>query len=120
MMKYAVNHPWKFRDYKLAWFAGFMLVSVSFLIEIVTFFVLLFDTDAIFDVLGNYAIVLVIADFGSNFYALELDKKNKEIITSEKYEELLVWEVTTSTSADKDDPENKLEDENVLWGDLVN
>ena len=120
MMKYAVNHPWKFRDYKLAWFAGFMLVSVSILIEIVTFFVLLFDTDAIFDVLGNYAIVLVIADFGSNFYALELDKKNKEIITSEKYEELLVWEVTTSTSAENDDPENKLEDENVLWGDLVN
>ena len=120
MMKYAVNHPWKFRDYKLAWFTGFMQMSISMLIEIATFFVLLFDTDAIFDVLGNYAIVLIIADFGSNFYVLELDKKNKEIITSEKYEELLVWEVTTSTSAMNCDPANLLEPENVLWGDLVN
>lgn len=24
MMKYAVNHPWKFRNIRLAWIAGFM------------------------------------------------------------------------------------------------
>ena len=95
-------------------------MSISILIEIATFFVLLFDTDEIFDVLGNYAIVLIIADFGSNFYALELDKKNKEIITSEKFEELLIWEVTTSTSAQNEDPANVLEPEDILWGDLVN
>ena len=95
-------------------------MSISILIEIATFFVLLFDTDEIFDVLGNYAIVLIIADFGSNFYALELDKKNKEIITGEKFEELLIWEVTTSTSAQNDDPANVLEPEDILWGDLVN
>ena len=95
-------------------------MTISILIEVATFFVLLFDTDAIFDVLGNYAIVLIIADFGSNFYGLELDLKNKDIITNEKYENLLIWEVTTSTSANNDDPANLLENENVLWGDLVN
>jgi len=40
-------------------------------VELATFFILVFASDTVFDVLANYAIVLVIADFGKNFATIE-------------------------------------------------
>ena len=48
------------------------------------------------EVLANYAIVIVIVDFGGYFYLLINDRKNKTLITNEKYDKLFTWEVTTS------------------------
>ena len=71
LMKYALNHPWKFTSYSTAYLAGLIQVIVVIAVEGATFYILVFASDAVFDVLANYAIVLVIADFGKNFATIE-------------------------------------------------
>ena len=73
LMKYAVNHHWKFLDYRLAFLTGFLSVTISMLIEIATFYMLLFASLEFFEVLEKFAVVILIADFGTVFYDLEKD-----------------------------------------------
>ena len=40
-MKYALNHPWKFNNYKIAWVCGFMQSFNVFAVEFVNFTALL-------------------------------------------------------------------------------
>lgn len=63
MMKYAVNHPWKFRSVNLAFFTGFIQIVMGVMVELATCLILIFASETIFDILANYVIVLVIADF---------------------------------------------------------
>ena len=95
-MKYAVNHPWKFVDFKLACLTGLLQVIAVVCTELATYYMLLFAADAMLDVLANYAIVLVIVDFGGYFYALNPNYANKVIVTHEKFKPLFKWETTTS------------------------
>ena len=118
MMKFSVNHPWKFIDWKLAYATGLLQIVAVVATELATYFMLLFAADAMLDVLANYAIVLVIVDFGGYFYALNPNTKNKEIITKEKYKQLFKWEVTTSKSAMYPVPGNKMEPEYYLPKEL--
>ena len=96
MMKFAANQPWKFFDYKLAYFNGLLQVIAVSATELATFYILLFESDSMIEVLANYAIVIVIVDFGGYFYLLINDRKNKTLITNEKYDALFTWETTTS------------------------
>ena len=96
MMKFAVNHPWKFVDFKLACLTGLLQVIAVVCTELATYYMLLFAADAMLDVLANYAIVLVIVDFGGYFYALNPNYANKVIVTHEKFKPLFKWETTTS------------------------
>jgi len=114
MMKFAVNHPWKFRSYKIAFFVGFAQLGMGMVVESATCLVLLFASDSIFDVLANYIIVLVIADFGGNFYKINSDERNKKKLTDERYADLTRTEVSTSHSANHRLDENRLASENIL------
>lgn len=49
---------------------GLLQVVAVLATELATFYMLLFQADSMLDVLANYAIVLVIVDFGGYFYAL--------------------------------------------------
>ena len=69
-MKFAMNQHWKFSDWKLAFLVGFMQWSMVFIVEVATCIVLIFKSDNVFDILANYVIVLVIADFGENFFSV--------------------------------------------------
>lgn len=82
-MKYAVNHPWKFTSYKTAFLAGLLQAGVVVAVEISTFYILIFASGAVFDVLANYAIVLVIADFGTNFAGIEQPGRTKKLMKDE-------------------------------------
>lgn len=99
LMKYALNHPWKFVSYKMAFFSGFLHTSATIIVECSTFYILMFASYDIFDILANYAIVLVIADFGKNFSSIERGDRVKAIMNEEKFESILNWEVTSSSSA---------------------
>uniref|UniRef100_A0A7S3MJ69 Uncharacterized protein n=1 Tax=Favella ehrenbergii TaxID=182087 RepID=A0A7S3MJ69_9SPIT len=114
IMKYALNHPWKFVSYEKAFCAGLVQAGVVVAVEISTFYILVFSSDTIFDILANYAIVLVIADFGKNFATIESAGRAKRIFSEEKYKQIFTWEVTSSTSAADKIPENELKTENVL------
>ena len=114
MMKFAVNHPWKFRSYKIAFLVGFAQLAMGVVVESATCLVLLFASESIFDVLANYIIVLVIADFGGNFYQINSDERNKKKLTDERFDDLTRTEVTTSHSARAKLDGNRLASENIL------
>ena len=71
------------------------------------------------EVLANYAIVIVIVDFGGYFYLLINDRKNKTLITNEKYDKLFTWEVTTSQAANFEIEGNELCKEDILPAELA-
>ena len=69
MMKYALNHPWKFRNYRIAFLTGLFQLSISVIIEISNVYVLLANSDTQVDVIANFIIMLVVAEFDNFFYA---------------------------------------------------
>ena len=68
MMKFAVNHPWKFYSYKMAFLVGLMQVTVTVIVELSIFYIELFGIEDMFSLMENYFIIIVIVDFSSNFY----------------------------------------------------
>ena len=68
MMKYSVNHPWKFRSVLTAFGAGFMQTSISFIIELANVYILLANGLTQFDIVANFIIMLIIAEFDNYFY----------------------------------------------------
>jgi len=74
MMKFALNHPWKFADGGLAFRAGFLQVCVVFCLEFANIFVLI-KAKEIFDVIKDFIAFMVIADFDDIlFTAMNQDK----------------------------------------------
>jgi len=113
-MKFALNHPWKFYSYRKAVLAGFLNIVVTVTVEVTIFYILFFGSEAIFDVLANYAIVLVIVDFDSNFYSIEGAHRLKSLANDEKYEDIWKVEVTTSSAAKDEVAGNRLAVEKIL------
>lgn len=114
MMKFAVNHRWKFRSYELAFSVGLMQVLMVFMVEVVTCLILIFASETLFDVIANYIIVLVIADFSDNFYSINTDERHKKMITDETFSKFFTIEVTTSKSAIDQIQGNRLAPEDIL------
>ena len=68
MMKYSVNHPWKFRNPELAFLTGFLQMLISFQIELTNIYIVLANGETQFDIIADFIIMLVIADFDTYFY----------------------------------------------------
>ena len=66
-MKYALNHPWKFEKAKIAFFAGFLQVSVVYAIEIVNC-VLMLANNTHRDIVVNFIVLVIISQFDDFFY----------------------------------------------------
>ena len=108
MMKYAVNHPWKFRNVTLAFFSGFLQVSISYIIEISNAYIVLANGDSQFEIIANFVVMLVIAEFDNYFYTIREDDIVKRIVTDELYEDMFTWEVSTSVDARAKIKENEM------------
>ena len=63
MMKYALNHPWKFKNWNVSFFAGLMQALQVVVVEIVNIVVIL-TNDAVLDIVMNFMALVVISDFG--------------------------------------------------------
>lgn len=85
MMKFAINHHWKFTRYYMAFLAGLLQCFIAIYVEACVCFILVFGSPEIFDIIANYVIVLVIVEFQNNFYEIEPVDINKELIENEKY-----------------------------------
>ena len=107
MMKFAVNHPWKFEDYKIAYAVGFMQMSMVVIVEFVNF-VALITNNAVLDVVMNFLALVVIAEFDDYFYESSDFPELQDVITDPKCEEFLIWQTTTSYDAIHMIPENRL------------
>ena len=115
MMKYSVNHPWKFRSVSTAFFTGFMQLSISFIIEIANVYILLANGLSQFDIVSNFIIMLIIAEFDNYFHSVRDNADDiKSMITDSTYDKIFVWETTTSRDACAKIPENELKPEMTL------
>ena len=98
MMKYAVNHPWKFVDYRLAYCIGLMQTSVVITVEVVNFIALITNT-TVLDIVMNFLALVVIADFDDFFYSASKMVAYQEVITEPMYDDFLIVQTTSSSNA---------------------
>ena len=108
MMKYALNHPWKFKHWNVSFFAGLMQALQVVVVEIVNIVVIL-TNDAVLDIVMNFMALVVISDFGQFFYSAFKHDTWKSIINSEAYEDMLKIQTTTSFFARHKIKENRIE-----------
>ena len=82
-MKYSVNHPWKFANYKLAFLPGFLQVIAMLTIISINFLVIMIST-SILDIAKDFTALMIIADFDNIFGSFEgKDELPRNIITDE-------------------------------------
>ena len=67
MMKYSVNHPWKFENYIEAFWVGFMQAFIVLSVELVNL-VVLNTNPTIMDILMNFLALVIISDFDDYFF----------------------------------------------------
>ena len=89
MMKYSLNHRWKFVHWSLAYSAGFMQVISAIAVELCNFFVILTNNEII-EIVMNFMALVVISEFGQYFYNAYTEKEWKEVITNAKYDTFLM------------------------------
>ena len=66
-MKHALNHPWKFRNWKVAFLIGFLQAMIIVLVETVNLAVLL-TNNTILDIIMNFLALVIIAEFDDYFF----------------------------------------------------
>ena len=67
MMKFAMNHHWRFKNWVAAFFVGFLEMVVLFLVESINIVILL-QNNTILDIIMNFLAILIISEFGSYFF----------------------------------------------------
>ena len=66
-MKYALNHPWKFRNYRSAYYVGLSQLFVVMSVEAVNLLILQ-TNETIMDTIMNFLALVVIAEFDDYFF----------------------------------------------------
>ena len=110
MMKYVLNHQWKFQYYKSAFMIGYLQMQICTLVELSNLFTIFVSSTTVSDVIANFLVILVISEFDDYFYAVSGQKKLKEYVTEDKYENLLTFETTSSAAAKAEIDAHKLEE----------
>ena len=74
-------------------------MSIACIIEISNIYIVLVNGETQFDIIANFIIMLVIADFDNYFYAVRNPDEINLLISDEYYAGILTWETTTSYDA---------------------
>jgi len=114
MMKYSVNHYWKFKYFHLAFAAGFFQVVSCFFIGLINYSVILQSRD-VKDLAKDFVALMIIADFDNMFAKYSEQQIVKDILEAHKedYKELVKIETTTST--DCSGAANEKLQEDKIW-----
>ena len=89
MMKYAVNHRWKFVDYKIAFLSGFLQALTVVVVESVNFMAILTNFEII-EIVMDFLALIVIAEFDDFFFDTVSEYDITEVIDNKIYESFLV------------------------------
>jgi len=81
MMKFAVNHYWKFYNYRLAYMSGLLQLVAMILITICSYLVISIETRTL-EITKNFFALMIVSDFDDIFGALQRELP-KEICTEE-------------------------------------
>ena len=102
MMKFANNHPWKFRYPTLAYFAGLFQLISTVLTAIICYFVIISSPDVL-ELAKDFTALMIINEFDNQFAMFSREKIATEAIkntdTDKTYRNLFMIETTTSREA---------------------
>ena len=98
MMKYAVNHPWKFHDVHTAFGSAASFCLINFVVEALNFNYLM-QADNVLHCLWYFLGVAAVRSLGSYIYVTIRNSKEKDHITDPRYLRIFTIQTTTSTSA---------------------
>ena len=106
-MKYSVNHPWKFINYRHAFLSGFLQINMVIGVEIVNFLAVL-DQSTFSDIVMNFTALVIISEFDDFFYSTfdDSDLKNVCSNTDSAYQNLLIIRRTSSSDANVESNQN--------------
>jgi len=79
MMKFSVNHPYKFYSYRMAWICGFLQTFATLGIEIASIGVICAAVDTI-DIVFNFIALAILAEFDDFVYSSMKNESFKELI----------------------------------------
>ena len=97
MMKYSVNHWWKFKFHRVAYVTGFFQLSSIFIIALCNYLVITISTTVI-DIAKDFTALLIIGQFDDIFGARGSPLVNS-LVTEAEYADLFRIETTTSYDA---------------------
>ena len=101
MMKYAINHPWKFKDPNFAVGIGFVQVFSVVGTALVCYYVIVVS-DSVLDLAKDFTALMIISEIDNQFANISEETIAKEILAEETrniYEDLFKIEMTTSKAA---------------------
>ena len=100
MMKYCVNHWWKFKFHRVAFLTGLLQVIAMVAITLVNYLVITISTNVI-DIAKDFTALMIIADFDDIFGEAGVKGSKATDIVGGDYEDLFIVETTTSHNASK-------------------
>ena len=101
MMKYAINHPWKFKNPTGAFWVGLLQVFSTALTAVVCYFVIVVS-DSVLDLAKDFTALMIISEIDNQFAAISEETIAKDILADETkdiYKDLFKIETTTSKAA---------------------
>jgi|LakMenEpi03Aug12_release.lakeMendotaPanAssembly.Ray.scaffolds.fasta_scaffold192439_1 hypothetical protein len=108
-MKFVNNHDYRFFNFKIAYLACFMQITMVVTAEIVNFIAVL-SSKTTLGIIMIFVALKIIADFDDFFYAILGKDPGKEVINDTAYDELWMIKRTTSKS---------YEDSQVVFSDCT-
>lgn len=111
MMKFSLNHDFRFSNYKVAFLAGFLQTTILCIVELVNMLCIL-TASSMLDVVMNFMALAVIAEFDDTFYAALGNDDNKNILSGHAiFQHLFTITKTSSIDAQATNRKNWIIDE---------
>ena len=98
MMKYSMNHWWKFKYPGYAFMSGLLQIIAMYFIALTNTYVTIGETEII-EIIKDLMALTIICDFNNIFAAACGDVLTRKIISDDRYNKLLTVDVTTSKDA---------------------
>ena len=117
MMKYSVNHFWKFKYVELAFLSGFLQVIACFFIGLVNYAVIL-QSDDVKDLAKDFVALMIIAEFDNMFATYSEEQITKDILEYHKNDYKDLFKIETTSSEDSKGPFNKKLETDKIWTEI--
>ena len=79
MMKYAVNHDWKFVNYHLAFLPGFLQTMSMIFITIINYLVIMISSNAL-EIAKDFTALMIISEFDNYFGAISGNETARKVL----------------------------------------
>ena len=89
MMKYSINHSWKFDNFRIAFLSGFLQGFMVVSVEVINFINLLLRNQVMVIVMSFLSLVIV-ANFDDFFYSVFKNEDLKAIVQNKIYKDFLL------------------------------